>query len=116
MTRPLSRGDNVLVRCPFTDLSGDNVRPTVVASWRIGPDVVLAFTTSRSAVLDPQTDVLIPVSHPGFSRSGLKVTSIVRLNKLGTLDRSLLTRRPGTLDSTLISDIDNTLRSVLGLW
>ena len=115
MTRPLSRGDIVRVRFPFTELSGDKVRPAVVVSWRIGPDVVLAFITSRTAVPDPQTDVLIPVSHPGFSRSGLEVTSIVRLNKLTTLDRSWLRRRLGTLESTLISDIDNTLRSVLGL-
>ncbi len=44
---PLARGDVVLTRFPFTDLTGASLRPAVVVSQgQIGQDMVLAAISS----------------------------------------------------------------------
>ena len=83
-------GSIVLTRFPFTDLSGDKRRPAPVVSRDNDrrTDLVVAFITSvrrngpDMAALDPQ---------PG---TGLKVPSLVRFDKLATLDRSVITGKP----------------------
>jgi len=45
----LARGDVVLVRFPFTDLSGLKLRPALIVGRVSGDDVVLAFVTSQTA-------------------------------------------------------------------
>ena len=42
----LARGDVVLVRFPFTDLSGQKLRPALVVGYPRGEGVILAFVTS----------------------------------------------------------------------
>ena len=52
MLPPLSRGDVVLTRFPFTDLTGASPRPAVVVSaGEIGQDVVLAGISSVVAAM-----------------------------------------------------------------
>ena len=84
-------GSIVLTRFPFTDLSGDKRRPALVVSRDNDrrTDLVVAFITSvpRSGpdmvALDPK---------PG---TGLKVPSIVRFDKIATLDRSVFAGKLG---------------------
>jgi mRNA interferase MazF len=85
-------GTIVLTRFPFTDLSGDKRRPALVVSRDNDrrPDLVVAFITSvpRSG---PDMASLGP--EPG---TGLKVPSVVRFDKLATLDRSVIAGKLGT--------------------
>jgi mRNA interferase MazF len=84
-------GDIVLCRFPFTDLSGDKRRPALVVSVENGRrlDLVVSFITS------------VPRSGPDMApispspRTGLKLPSVVRFDKLATLDRSVVTGRLG---------------------
>ena len=94
---PLVRGDVVLVRFPFTDLSGHKLRPALVVGQPRGSDVILAFVTSRTASLDAQAEYYVDAAHPEFALTGLKTSSIIRLDKLATLHRSLVQRRLGYL-------------------
>jgi hypothetical protein len=69
VTRPLlSRGDVVLTRFPFTDLTGDALRPAVVVSQgQIGQDIVLiAISSVVRGALAP-TDYTIESAHPEFA-------------------------------------------------
>ena len=92
-------GSIVLTRFPFTDLSGDKRRPALVVSRDNDrrPDLVVAFITSvpRAGVdmapLDPD---------PG---TGLKVPSVVRFDKLATLDRSVIAGRLGAAPATWLA-------------
>jgi len=73
-------GSIVLTRFPFTDLSGDKRRPALVVSRNNHrrADLVVCFITS--------------VPSPG---TGLKVASVVRFDKLATLDPAVITGKLG---------------------
>jgi mRNA interferase MazF len=84
-------GSIVLTRFPFTDLSGDKRRPALVVSRDNDrrPDLVVCFITS------------VPRSGPDIAPlaasadTGLKVASVVRFDKLATLDRSVVSGQLG---------------------
>lgn len=79
-------GDIVLTRFPFTDLTGDKLRPALIVSrdndQRL--DVVVCFITSvpRSG---PETAAL-----PPGGGTGLKLPSVVRFDKIATLDKAIV--------------------------
>ncbi|WP_376092124.1 type II toxin-antitoxin system PemK/MazF family toxin [Roseomonas sp. CCTCC AB2023176] len=79
-------GTIFLTRFPFTDLSGDKRRPALVASRDNDrrADLVVRFVTSvpRSG---PDIAPIDPT--PG---TGLKVRSVVRFDRIATLDRSVV--------------------------
>jgi hypothetical protein len=61
----LARGEIVLTRFPFTDLSGSKVRPVLVLSpASVGRDVVLAAISSIMRTALSSTDVVISADHP----------------------------------------------------
>ena len=84
-------GSIVLARFPFTDLSGEKRRPALVISRDNDrrTDLVVCFITS------------VPRSGPDIAplaataETGLKVPSLVRFDKLATLDRSVIAGKIG---------------------
>jgi mRNA interferase MazF len=88
-------GAIVLARFPFTDLSGDKRRPALVVSRDNGrrADVVVCFITS---VPRSGPDAAPIAATPG---TGLKVPSVVRFDKVATLDRSVVTGRLASVAS-----------------
>ncbi|WP_145145701.1 type II toxin-antitoxin system PemK/MazF family toxin [Roseomonas gilardii] len=84
-------GSIVLTRFPFTDLSGDKRRPALVVSHDNDrrTDLVVCFITSV-----PRTgpDMAALAASPG---TGLKILSVVRFDKLATLDRSVIAGKLG---------------------
>jgi len=84
-------GSIILARFPFTDLSGDKRRPALVMSRdndrRL--DLVVCFITSvQRAGLD-----MAPIA--ASAETGLKVASVVRFDKIATLDRSVIAGKLG---------------------
>jgi mRNA interferase MazF len=112
----LSRGDVVLTRFPFTDLPGASLRPVVVVSQgHIGQDsVLIAISSVVRGALAP-TDYTVESTHPEFARTGLRVTSVLRMHKLAAVERSVIVRRLGRLGPQLQAEVDRLLRVVLGL-
>ncbi len=112
----LARGEVVLTRFPFTDLTGTSVRPAVVASQgQIGEDqVVMAISSVVRGTLAP-TDHTVETTHPEFGLTGLRVTSVMRTHKLAAVERWVIVRRLGRLGPQLQSEVDRLLRTVLGL-
>jgi mRNA interferase MazF len=84
-------GSIVLTRFPFTDLSGDKRRPALGVSRDNDrrSDLVVCFITSvpRSGPDTAPLDAL-----PG---TGVKVPSVVRFDKIATLDRSVIAGKLG---------------------
>lgn len=116
MSAPLSRGDVVLTRFPFTDLTGSSVRPALIVSdGLIGNDLVLAGVSSvvRGSVI--ATDLTVDSFHPEFPQTGLRVTSVLRLHKLAAVESSVVIRRLGRIGPVLQAEVDRVLRQVLGL-
>ena len=102
---------------PFTDLSAVKYRPAVILTPdSMGPDIVVAYLSS--VIPDgslPATHVLVADDHQEFRDTGLKRTSVVRLDKLMTLSRSLVRRRLGRLGPALLASLDVRLKVALGL-
>jgi mRNA interferase MazF len=112
----LSRGDVVLTRFPFTDLTGASLRPAVVVSQgQIGQDVVLAAISSVVRGALAPTDYTVEVTHPEFAFTGLRVTSVLRIHKSAAVEPSVIVRRLGYLGPQLQAEVDRLLRMVLRL-
>ncbi len=85
----LARGDVVLTRFPFTDLTGSSVRPALlISAGQIGQDVVLAGISSVLRGGAFSTDLVVNPTHPEFARTGLRLPSVLRLHKLATVIHS----------------------------
>lgn len=105
----MAKGDIVLVTFPFTDLSGNKLRPAVVL-FDTNLDLTLCFITTQTGWQEP-TDVLV---HPS-SFNGLRKSSLVRTSKIATLDRSLAQGLLGRLTQTEIGQLDTKLKILLQL-
>ena len=103
------KGEIVLIPFPFTDLSGNKNRPALVliASH---DDVTVCFITSQLK-WPSEFDVLI---NPSLY-NGIKVDSLIRLNKFATIDKDLVLGKLGNVDSNLMFQINQNLRKILQL-
>lgn len=104
----MSKGDIVLVRFPFTDLSSSKVRPALVLveENEMG-DLCLAFITSKTEKVGEYD---IPVSKS--VKTGLKTDSIIRLNKITTLHEDIVVGKIGTLPKKYFPIIEEKLMSL----
>ena len=109
----------VLVRYPFTDLTGLKVRPAVIITpdelMRRLDDVLCLFISSSMPADVLPTDFVLGPKHPSFSETGLRYRSVFRTHKLALLEKSLVLRVLGELDGILMSEINQRLRIALGL-
>ena len=105
----MKQSDIVLVPFPFTDLSGNKVRPALVLIVTT-LDVTLSFITTQLQWQEP-TDLLLT---PG-SQNGLKKVSLIRLSKLATIDFNLVQGRLGTLGINELAAVHQNLRLLLQL-
>ena len=108
----MKRGTLVLTPFPFTDLSGQKVRPALVVSRsdRPGSDVVLAFITTYRGQTLLATDVLIEDSRPSFVQTGLKRSSVIKLDKLVTVETSILLGEIGEPAEQFLQQVAEKLR------
>jgi mRNA interferase MazF len=111
----LARGDVVLTKFPFTDLTGSSLRPAViVSSGSIAQDVILVAISSVVRGSASTYDYTIEEFHPEFEQTGLRVTSVLRSHKLATVEIDVVVRRLGYLGPELKTELTNKLRAVLG--
>lgn len=113
----MRRGTVVLAVLPFTNLTGQKRRPALVVSpeTRPGDDVSVAFITSYRGEPLLATDLLIVEADPDFKGTGLKRPSVIKLDKLFTLQKGLLLGEIGELSPRLMAKVDERLRIALGL-
>ncbi len=115
-SRPIARGDIVLVLFPFSDLSAAKRRPAVVL-WAdpTRTDFTLAFISSQQIGQVGVGETVVLPTHPEFALTGLAVPSKIRATKLVTLARTLLKRWIGRLGLLLTADVDRALVAALGI-
>lgn len=105
----MQKGDIILIPFPFTDLSGTKLRPVVVLIEG-GLDITVSFITSQLQLQDV-TDVVI---QPNNS-NGVKKTSLIKVSKIATLDKTLALGKIGALNSTEINELNAKLKQLLQL-
>lgn len=105
-----SKSEVILVRYPFSNLSGSKVRPAVVASApHASQDVIIAPLTSRVSPLLTGEFVLAD-----WKAAGLNVASAAKRG-LYTIHQSLVIKSVGSLSAADAGSLDNSLRDWLGL-
>jgi mRNA interferase MazF len=102
------KGKIVVVPFPFTDLSSIKRRPALILH-ETKYDVVVAYISSVMPSIPLPEDVLIPRSRPSFIRTGLISDSVIQLDKLATIEKSLIIRILGEVDSDLKAEINPKL-------
>jgi len=100
----MPKGDIVLIPFPFTDLTGNKLRPALVLT-ETHLDLTIAFITTQLQWQEP-TDILL---QPGYS-NGIKKTSLIRLSKIATVDRSLVVGKIGEIGPTVIPELNVKLK------
>jgi mRNA interferase MazF len=115
----VKRGSVVLVRYPFTDLTGAKVRPALVLTPdHLLPrleDVLCLFISSAMPEEILSTDFVLNPEHPSFLKTGLRRRSILRMHKLALLHKALVLRILGEGEQTLMHEVNQRLRLALGL-
>ena len=103
------KGDIVLVSFPFTNLTSAKTRPAVVL-METQYDVTVAFITSQLKWQD-QSDLVL---NPSLE-NGLKLTSLIRLTKLATIEKQLVLGKLGELTISEIALLNKQLIILLEL-
>ena len=114
----VSRGDIVLVDYPFSDRTGSKVRPALVVQAdtlnRRITDTILA-AVSRSTHRASPTQLLIDISTPEGSGTGLRQDSMIQCENLLTYDQRLVIAKIGQLAPSLLPRIQACLKAALDL-
>jgi mRNA interferase MazF len=100
-----------IIPFPYTDLTGAKLRPALVI-FEGKLDLIVASITSKMLNLIPEVDVLISAQDPGFSKTGLKVTSVLKLTKISTVHKDLAEGILGELEGDLKDEANQKLKRI----
>lgn len=105
----MNKGDIVLTPFPFTDLLGNKKRPALVL---VDSEsfVTVCFISSQINYLSKFDFILYP-----NESNHLKRESLVRLNKIASIDKDLIIGRIGSLNNDEINTLNFNLRGILKL-
>ncbi|MFP3898643.1 MAG: type II toxin-antitoxin system PemK/MazF family toxin [Dehalococcoidia bacterium] len=106
------KGKIVLVPFPFTDLTAAKLRPALVI-YEGGEDIVVAFISSRVPAVASETGVLLGEQDAGFGKTGLKVDSLIRLDKVATVLKDLVVGELGELGQQAREEVNRKLLGML---
>jgi len=105
----MKKGNIILIPFPFTNLKGYKIRPAVVLN-KGELDVIICFITSELK-WKAKYDIFVFPS----DNNGLKVPSLIRLNKIATIDSDLVLGELGELSNIEISELNAGLKQFLQL-
>src|SRR5438874_6425095 len=112
---PVTRGDVILTYVANVGSPGGKVRPALVVqsdhnNARLNETVIAAITSNTSRVHEA-TQLLIDVSTPDGTASGLLHNSAVRCERLHTVPQADVRRVLGHLPDALMRQIDDCLKA-----
>lgn len=100
-------GDIVLLPFPQANLKVGKLRPALIIATIPGhhADLLIALMTSRTHLTVPEFDEVIDPSDRDFSKTGLKVRSVVRLGRLTSVHPSVIDSHIGYVSSKRLRQI-----------
>ena len=105
-----SKGDVLLVRYPFSDLSGSKVRPAIAVSVQhVSQDIFVVPVTSKTGPL-----LSGEFTMNDWTSAGLNVSSAVKRG-LFTIHQDLIIKTVGKISTQDAGELDRSLRAWLGL-
>ncbi|MBC7334539.1 MAG: type II toxin-antitoxin system PemK/MazF family toxin [Actinobacteria bacterium] len=106
------KGKIVLVPFPFTDLTTSKLRPALILHEG-DRDVVVAFISSKIPPQPTESDVIITKNHSEFLLTGLKIDSVIKLDKIATLSKKLIIGETGEVGMTIREEVNMKLFKLL---
>lgn len=109
-------GDIILTPFPFTDLSGNKVRPALVLGTQTRvDDITVCFISSAMQKEIHKFDIIVDSKDKSFKKTGLKLKSIIKATKIATLDKVVVLGKIGDLDTVNIKKVKKVLKIYFGL-
>ena len=105
------KGKIVLVPFPFTDLTSKKLRPALVL-YEGKNDIIVAFISSKIPSEPSKTDIVIEKKNKEFPNTGLKVPSVIRLDKVATILKDLIVGEIGYVGTDLKKEINYKIAEV----
>ena len=107
------QGDIVLLPIPFTDLTSQKKRPAVIISndsySETHEDIVVVALTSN---VEPR-DFTIMLTANDLEEGALKVTSMIRADKIYTLNKSIVLKTFGKVKPDILSKIKDSFLKLI---
>jgi mRNA interferase MazF len=104
----------------YSDRTGSKRRPAVVvqsdALNQALDDTILALVTSSAwRRVGAMTQLPVDLSTPEGKQTGLIINSVIQCENLVTVDQQFILSVRGSLSPSMIQDLDDCLKSALGL-
>ena len=106
------KGKIVLVPFPFTDLTTSKLRPALVL-YEGYKDVIVAFISSKIPDKPSEVDILITKNHSAFKNAGLRVDSVIKLDKIATVLKDLIVGEIGEVNEELRKEVNQKIKKIL---
>lgn len=104
-------GEIIVISFPFTDLSFTRKRPAMVLANLQGDDIILCEITSKIRS-DPY---VIPLNNVDIESGKLKVNSIIRPNRLLTINKNKIIYKFGKVKERKLQEVLIKLKEILNL-
>lgn len=115
----MKRGDIVLVSVPYLSGGGSKHRPALVVQCDTNNQrlihTVIAAISSNVRQAGDASRLLVDPGKPEGATSGLHHPSVVRCDRIFTIEKSSVARTIGFLDASTMRQIDGCLKSSLGI-
>jgi len=113
----VKKGNIILVPFYFTDFTRYKLRPSLIVSYgQSSPDdYIVAFISTVIPSEDSihPTHFIIDSGEGFFTRTGLKKTSVLKCDKLMTINRSIVAGLLGELPTDIMKIINKKLKTAL---
>ncbi len=103
------KGDVIILEFPYSNLKEAKRRPVLILKIPKGEDVIALQITS----LSQERSVEIPLNKNDFAKGGLKKDSYIRIDKIASVDKSLIKYKIGSLKQTKFNEILDSACSFL---
>ncbi len=103
------KGDVIVIEFPFSDLKNTKRRPVLIIKVPKGEDLIVAQITASSY----KKPVEISLRKSDFKQGGLKRDSFVRIDKIASIEKSLIKYKIGSLKQEKFSRILEEICSFL---
>jgi mRNA interferase MazF len=111
----MKRGSIIFIPFPFGEQQVWKNRHALVVSGKLSSgNIIVAFITSQLSK-QTQNDIMLHNEENWFTLTGLKVSSLVKCEKLLTVEKSVIIGEFGTVPREILLMLDEKLKNILEL-
>lgn len=99
------RGEIVIMDFPFSNLIETKRRPSLIIKVPKGDDLIVCQITGKSY----EKSIEIPIKKEDFQKGNLKVESYLRIDKIFSIEKSLIKYKIGLLKKEKFNEIINNV-------